>query len=69
MDQRPNIEFCFKTGERATESFQLIKQAYGDNALPRTRVFGAAVKISKMTNAVEEQQPVEHPTCSKQFVN
>jgi hypothetical protein len=39
MEQRANIKFCFKTGKTATETFQLIKLAYGDNALSRTRVF------------------------------
>jgi hypothetical protein len=28
-----NIKFCFKTGKTATETFQVIKQAYGDGAL------------------------------------
>jgi hypothetical protein len=39
MEQSSNIKFCFKTGKTATETFQLIKQAYGDNAIFRTRVF------------------------------
>jgi hypothetical protein len=39
MEQRANIKFCFKTGKTATETFKLIKQAYGDNALSRTQVF------------------------------
>lgn len=34
-----NIKFCFKIGETATEMFQLIKQAYGDNALTCAWVF------------------------------
>jgi hypothetical protein len=38
MEQRANIKFCFKTGKTATETFQLKKQAYGDNAVSRTRV-------------------------------
>jgi hypothetical protein len=33
MEQRANVKFCFKTGKTATETFQLIKQAYGDNVL------------------------------------
>jgi transposase len=39
MEQRANIKFCFKTGKIATETFQLIPQAYGGNAVSRTRVF------------------------------
>jgi hypothetical protein len=34
-----NIKFCFKTGKAATETFQLMKQAYGDSALSCTWVF------------------------------
>jgi hypothetical protein len=39
MEQRANIKFRFKTGKPATETSQLIKQAYGDDDLSRTRVF------------------------------
>jgi hypothetical protein len=39
MEQRANIKFCFKTGKTATETFQPIKQAYGDNALSHARDF------------------------------
>jgi hypothetical protein len=59
MEQRANIKFCFKTGKTDTETFHLIKQAYGDNALSLVdgvlngrQDFGTAVKISKMTKAV-----------------
>jgi hypothetical protein len=37
--ERANIKFSFKAGKTATETFQLIKQAYGDNVLSCTRVF------------------------------
>jgi hypothetical protein len=46
----------------------VIKQAYGENVVSRTRVlelyasFGAALKIPKMTNAVEDRQPFDHLT-------
>jgi hypothetical protein len=39
MEQSVNIKFCFKTDKTATETFQLIKQAYGDNAPSRTPGF------------------------------
>jgi hypothetical protein len=32
-------KFCFKTSKTAAETFQLIKQAYGDNAISGTWVF------------------------------
>ena len=33
------VKFCFKLGKSASETFELIKQAYGDDVLSRTRVF------------------------------
>jgi hypothetical protein len=67
MEQRTNIKFYFKTGKTDIETFQMVKQAYGDNALSLVhgflygiQDFGTAVKIKKMTNAVDYQQPFEH---------
>ena len=39
VKQRYAVKFCFKLGKSALESFELIKQAYGDDALSRPRVF------------------------------
>ena len=33
------LKFCFKLWNSASETFELITQAYGDDALIRTRVF------------------------------
>ena len=33
------MKFCFKLGKSASETFELIKQAYGDDPLSRTRDF------------------------------
>jgi hypothetical protein len=52
----------------ATETFQLIKQAYVTRLslvhrfLNGMQDFGTGLKISKMTNAVDNQQPFEHLT-------
>jgi hypothetical protein len=53
-------------GTTVTETFQLIKQAYGDNALIHRFLngmqdFWTVVKILMM-NAVDNQQPSEHLT-------
>ena len=39
VEQRYALKFCFKLGKSAWETFELIRQAYGDDALSRTRVF------------------------------
>jgi hypothetical protein len=68
MERRVNIKFCFKMGKTATETFQLIKQAYGDNALSHTRDFEWYARFwdgrenLKVTNAVGDQQPFKHLT-------
>ena len=38
-EQRICIKFCFKTGKTATEPYQLLQQAYGEDAMGRTQVF------------------------------
>jgi hypothetical protein len=38
MSQRVNIKSCFQTSKTATETSQLIKQAYGNNLVSCTRV-------------------------------
>jgi hypothetical protein len=39
MEQRLAIKFCFKAGKSATETLQMVKAAYGDQALSRSNVF------------------------------
>ena len=38
VEQRYAVKFCFKLGKSASETFELIRQAYGDDALSTTRV-------------------------------
>jgi len=38
FEQRANIKFGFKIGKTFTETFQLMKQVYGDDCLSRSRV-------------------------------
>jgi len=33
------IKFCFKIGKTATETYQLLQQAYGEDAMGRAQVF------------------------------
>jgi len=40
VEQRVNIKFCVKLDKTATETLQLLRDAYGDEALSRARVFG-----------------------------
>ena len=39
MEQRLAIKFCFKVGESAKETLQMVNAACGDQALSRSNVF------------------------------
>ena len=39
FEQRYAVKFCFKLEKSASETFEFIKQADGDDALSRKRVF------------------------------
>jgi len=38
-EQRICIKFCFIIGKTATETYQLLQQAYNEDAMGRTQVF------------------------------
>jgi len=38
-EQRICIKFCFKIGKTATETYQLLQQAFSEDAVGRTQVF------------------------------
>jgi len=37
-EQRICIKFCFEIGKPATETYQLLQKAYGEDAMGRTQV-------------------------------
>jgi hypothetical protein len=39
FEQRENVKFCQKLGKSASEMFQKIKQAYGEEGLGHSGVF------------------------------
>jgi hypothetical protein len=68
-EQRANIKFCFKTGKTSTDTFQLIKQAYGDNDVSHLWVFKwylnglndlkSSMRIFRMIQEAGVLQPLE----------
>jgi len=40
FEQQVNIKFCVKLGKTATETLQLLRDAYSNEALSQARVFG-----------------------------
>jgi hypothetical protein len=39
MEQRVNIKFCVKLDKTGTETYEMLKTVYGDEALNRSIVF------------------------------
>jgi hypothetical protein len=39
FEEMENVKICQKLGKSASETFQMIKQAYGEEALGRSAVF------------------------------
>jgi hypothetical protein len=64
-EQRANIKFSFKTGETATETFPLIKQPYGDNALSRTRLFKWHERFSDGRENLEDDERCGRPRAGR----
>jgi hypothetical protein len=58
IKQRVCIQFCVKFGKSATETLEMLREAFGEHSLRRTEVFEWPVKCQlKMTNVQGEQAP------------
>jgi hypothetical protein len=56
MEQRENMKFCSKTCKTATETFQLIKQVYGDNNFSYTQVFERYTRFQDRCENLEDDK-------------
>lgn len=65
VEQRYAVKFCFKLGKSASETLALIKQAYGDDALSRTRVFEWHKMFKEGRELVEDEHRVGRPTTAR----
>ena len=52
-NKRICIKFCFKIGKTATETYQLLQQAYGEDAMGRTQVFVRFRRFKEGRTSVE----------------
>jgi len=56
-EQRICIKFCFKIGKTATETYQLLQQAHGEDAMGRTQVFDWFTVEGSLVFATKEGAP------------
>jgi len=59
------IKFCFKIGKPATETYQLLQQAYGVNAMGRTQVFHWFRRFKEGRTSVESDPRSGRPSTSR----
>ena len=64
-EQRICIRFCFKIGTTATETYQLLQQAYGEDAKGRTKVFEWLRRFKEGRTSVESEPRSGRPSTSR----
>ena len=71
LQQRSSIRFCVLLKKSGTETLQMIQEAYGDQALSKTRVFEWHKKFKDGQESLEDA-PAPHagrPSTQKTDVN
>jgi len=59
------IKFCFKIGITASETYQLLQQAYGEDAMGRTQVFDWFRPFKEGRTSVESDPRSGRPSTSR----
>lgn len=64
-EQRACVKFCFKTGKTASETYELLKTAFGDKCLSRSNVFIWFNRFKNGRESVEDEPRSGRPSTSK----
>jgi len=64
-EQRICIKFCFKIRKAAMEMYQLLQQAYGEDAMGRTQVFDWFRLFKEDRTSVESDPCSGRPSTSR----
>jgi len=64
-EQRICIKFCFKIGKTATETYQLLQLAYGEDAMGRTQVFDWFRRFKEGRTSAESDRRSGRPSTSR----
>ena len=62
FEQRCAINFCVKLGETAIETFNKLKQAYGEHTLSRSQVFKGYKAFSEGRESIKNEPRSGRPT-------
>ena len=64
-EQRACVQFCFKIGKTASETYELLKTAFGDKCLSRSNVFIWFNRFKNGRESVEDDPQPGRPSTSK----
>ncbi|GFX97905.1 protein GVQW3 [Trichonephila clavipes] len=64
-DQRICIKFCFKLGKTGTETYEMMKTAFGDEAISRARFFEWLRRFKARRQSVKSDPRSGRPSTSR----
>ncbi|GFW32789.1 protein GVQW3 [Trichonephila clavipes] len=64
-DERISIKFCFKLSKTGAETYEMMKTAFGDDVMSRTRVFEWLRRFKEGRQSVNSDPRSRHPSTSR----
>lgn len=64
FEQRANIKFCVKLGKSATATFEMLQQAYGEEAMSRARCFDWHSRFRNGRTSLDDDERSGRPSTS-----
>jgi hypothetical protein len=61
FEQQENLKFCQKLGNSTSETFQMIKQVYGEEVLGRSAVFKWHKRFVQGRDSLEDDEHISRP--------
>jgi len=63
-EQRACIKFCFKLGKTATECYEMLKTAFGEQAMGRSQTFQWFSQFKAGRTSIDDDEHSGRPVCS-----
>jgi hypothetical protein len=61
MERRAAIKYCVKLKKTITETFEMLKSAYGEECLSRTSVFEWHKRLKERRESLQEDERKDRP--------
>jgi len=56
LEQQANIKFCVKLGKSGTETFEMLRHAYGNEAMSHARCFEWHVRFKRGRTSLQDDK-------------